>query len=701
MDLGSLLRPKTVAVVGATEKPGFGANACKNLLDSNLGERLYFVNPRRTEVMGKKCFASISAIPEPVDLVVICTPRDTVNAILEEAAAHDCRAAVVYASGYREMGGDGVRAEQELQEVAQKHGIALCGPNCGGFVNNVDQVWAFGLPFYGLSRQSGSIGLIAQSGQICLQLMNVSYMGYSYVISSGNNTIIDAVDYLDFLIEDEQTKVIALYLEGVREPNRFAQALAKAARCRKPVVVLKTGVSDKGRQIAAAHTGSLAGSDAAFNAVFKKFGVIRVNDVEQLLTTSLLFSKLKEPPKNPGLAILNLSGGETAISADLCHLNGIKLPDFAEDTKATLKEVLPEYATPNNPLDMTATVAYDSQAYRKTLRTIMADPSIGMLVLGVNVPETLTPQNQIIHTGVCDGVVNVTQDLGSKPIVVIPSLSGHRDPGLRQKYDAAGVPILPSPHYGFTALKQLTDFLNYNPDEVTLEVAAFSSGVAKSSGSLTTLSEHESKLLLQKYGVPVSHECIATNEKELVHAAATIGYPVVLKIDSPDTPHKTDIGGVKLNITNEDELLAGYKEIIASVKRHKPDARINGVLVQEMLAKGLEAIVGVSRDDQFGPMVLVGLGGVFVEVFKDVALYPVPLTKLEALRMIDSLRAAPLFKGYRGSELLDVDALAKVIVAVGRLAAERKHEIRELDLNPVFVYPKGKGVKVADALIVI
>lgn len=700
MNINSLFKPKTVAVIGASDKPGFSGSTCKNLLDSNLGEKLYFVNPNRSEVMGKKCYPSISDIPEDVEMIVVCTPQHTVNSILEEAAAKGTKAAVVYASGYNETGAEGFQAEKDLIETAKKHNIAVCGPNCAGFVNTVDRVLSFGLSLDQLNKDGGNVGLIAQSGQVCLQLMNAPNIGYSYVVSSGNNSVLGIVDYLDFLVDDEDTDVISLYLEGVKDPKKFTEVLAKAAKKRKPIIVLKVGASDKGSQIAAAHTGSFAGSDEAFNAIFEKFGVIRVSDMEQLLATTTLFSKLPEYPKNSGYSISNLSGGETAVYADLASFNGIDVPELSEETKSKLKEILPSYATPNNPLDMTATVAYDPEAYRNTLRALMADPNIGMVVLGLNLPEKVTPENQFVHNSLCNGIMDVMKEGFGKPIVGVPSLSGSHDKELVAKYDSVSVPILPSPQYGFTAFKQLNKFLEYNPDNMTLEVAFSKEDKKDSSDKLITMSEHESKKLLKKYGVPVTQEYLAKSEDEAIEAANEIGYPLVLKIDSRDIPHKTDIGGVKLDIKNEAELLDAYRSILENVKLHKPDAEVNGVNIQEMLPKGMEVIVGVSVDKQFGPMVLVGLGGVFVEVFKDVKLYSAPLKKQEALEMIETLKASILFKGYRGGEELDVEALAELIVSVGDLAVDQIDEIRELDLNPVIVYPKGQGVKAADALVV-
>jgi acyl-CoA synthetase (NDP forming) len=700
VDIRNLLRPKSVAIVGASEKPGFGGATTRNLINSGWSDdRLFLVNPNRSEILGRRCYKSISDIPEAADLVIVATPKKTVNGILEEAAARGCKAAVVYASGYSETGQAGKIAEEELRNIALKYNMTLCGPNCAGFVNNIDKVSAFGLPLY--NPQRGNIGLIAQSGQVCVQLLNVDYMKYSYAISSGNNAVLDLVDYLDFLVEDEETKVIAVYLEGVKNPARFTEVLARAARKRKPIIVLKTGISEKSQKVATAHTGSLTGSDSAYSALFKKYGVIRVYDMEELLTTSLLFSTLAKMPEKPSLAMINLSGGETAISADLAHLKEILMPDFTPGTLQKLREILPDYATPNNPLDMTATLAYDPGRYREVLRTTIGDPNIGMLAVGLNIPKRITPQNEAMQMGLCSGIVDVARQPESKPIVILPSLAGERYSELRRRYEEAHVPILSCPAYGFSAIKHLIDFTRYKPESKTLNIAVPSKVNTGKEETVRILSEHESKELLREFGIPVPQEYVVRSGLELVEKAHEIGYPVVLKIDSKDIPHKTEVGGVKLNINNDDELLTAYDEILANVHRNKPEARINGVLLQPMLPPGLEVIIGVNTDKQFGPLVLIGLGGVFVEVFKDIAVYAVPLNRAEAVEMINSLKAAPLFHGYRGGEVLDVDALVDTIISVGRLAEAYRDTIRELDINPMFVYEKGKGIGVADALVVL
>jgi acyl-CoA synthetase (NDP forming) len=693
MNMRSLLRPKSVAVIGASEKLGFGRDASENLMKGDLGEQLYLVNPRREEVLGRKCYKSIAEIGKPVELIVICTPMSTVNQLLREAAACGTKAAVVYASGYSEAGEEGKAAQRELAEVAKIYDLAVCGPNCGGFINNRDGVFAFGL-LMPERRKCGNIGLVSQSGQVCSLLASVPYLDFSYAVSSGNNAVAGVEDYLEFLVEDDSTKVIAVYLEGVKQPERFVEILAKAAKMRKPIVALKVGASEKARQTTTAHTGSLAGSDGTFHALFKKYGVIRVDDMEDLVNTCLVFSILEKPLKNKNLAIMNVSGGEAAISADVSELQGASLANLSEETLKNIKEMLPGYATPNNPLDMTATLVFELEKYKSAVRIMLEDENVGAVVMGHNPAEKIPERDREVDFGFARALAELNREM-EKPIVILPGMSRKRDPELRAFYSEHHIPILDSPKYGLSALRRYGEFCAYSPEERTLTAAVPAEG---SEPKKCVLSEHESKALLKEYGIMVPEEIVISDIEEVPKAAAKLGYPLVMKIDSPDIPHKTDMGGVKLGIAGEEDALAAFREILENARVYKPQARVRGILMQQMLPKGTEMILGINRDPQFGPMVLVGLGGIYTEVFRDAALYPAPLNKKEAMEMIQSLKAYKILKGYRGSHPLDVEALADMVVKVGDLAVEHCEEIKELDMNPVFLYEK--DAYAADALIV-
>lgn len=696
MNLNKLLKPTSVAVIGASEKEGFGGDVCRNIL-SYVEDRshVYFIHPKRDSVFGVPCYKSISDVPENVDLMVICTSQKTVIPLLQEGAKKGVGGAVVFASGYGEVGtAEGKQNEAELIAAAKELDIAVMGPNCAGFVNYIDNVQAFA--FISAKRdRKGSVGVVSQSGQLCLSMMDDPGMRFSYNISAGNGKIVQMEDYMDFLVDDEDTKVVSIYIEGVKNADKFAAVLKKAAEKRKPVVILKAGRSAKGGAIAASHTGSLSGSDASFDAVLKKFGAIRVDDLEELIAMSLMLSTMKRMPEKATFASMNLSGGETGICADVGSLNGIEYPDFTEETLKKLKEQLPSYASPNNPLDMTASLSYDADLYAGALRTVMDDPNIGMVLIGYTL--LLEIADPCIHY-MYKGIEKVVQEKGGncKPIAMIPFAENTRNPEYQEKLFQIGVPVLPPPVYAFKLLRHLADFIAYEPETKTLELAV---GHPKSEET-QALSEHESKQELKVYGVPVPDEVIVTSKEEAAQFAKNHPDPLVMKVESADILHKSDVGGVKLNVCGPEAAEKAYEEIMESVTAKRPDAHINGILTVPMLDAGVEIIIGVNNDPQFGPMIMVGMGGVFVEVFKDVALYPAPLKEEEALEMLKSLKSFKLLNGYRGTEKCDIKALCQTIVAISNYAQANKDVLKELDINPLFVYPEGKGVGVADALIV-
>jgi len=693
MNLNKLLKPTSVAVIGASEKEGFGGDVCRNIL-SYVEDRshVYFIHPKRDSVFGVPCYKSISDVPENVDLMVICTSQKTVIPLLQEGAKKGVGGAVVFASGYGEVGtAEGKQNEAEL--IAELN-IAVMGPNCAGFVNYIDNVQAFA--FISAKRdRKGSVGVVSQSGQLCLSMMDDPGMRFSYNISAGNGKIVQMEDYMDFLVDDEDTKVVSIYIEGVKNADKFAAVLKKAAEKRKPVVILKAGRSAKGGAIAASHTGSLSGSDASFDAVLKKFGAIRVDDLEELIAMSLMLSTMKRMPEKATFASMNLSGGETGICADVGSLNGIEYPDFTEETLKKLKEQLPSYASPNNPLDMTASLSYDADLYAGALRTVMDDPNIGMVLIGYTL--LLEIADPCIHY-MYKGIEKVVQEKGGncKPIAMIPFAENTRNPEYQEKLFQIGVPVLPPPVYAFKLLRHLADFIAYEPETKTLELAV---GHPKSEET-QALSEHESKQELKVYGVLVPDEVIVTSKEEAAQFTKNHPDPLVMKVESADILHKSDVGGVKLNVCGPEAAEKAYEEIMESVTAKRPDAHINGILTVPMLDAGVEIIIGVNNDPQFGPMIMVGMGGVFVEVFKDVALYPAPLKEEEALEMLKSLKSFKLLNGYRGTEKCDIKALCQTIVAISNYAQANKDVLKELDINPLFVYPEGKGVGVADALIV-
>ncbi|MCF8011102.1 MAG: acetate--CoA ligase family protein [Clostridiales bacterium] len=691
MDINKLLKPNKIAIIGVSEKEGFGGDTCRNVLEYMNEDSYYFINPKREVAFGKKCYNSLVELPENIDLVVICTPQHTVEQLIKEAAAKGAKAAVVYASGYSEVGTkEGKEAEESLINLCEEQDIALMGPNCAGYVNFINNISPFAFISEERNRK-GSVGVVSQSGQLVLSMMDSPKTKFSYAISAGNSSICKMENYLEYLVEDEYTKVIAMYIEGVKDADLFTRVLKKAAIKRKPIVVLKTGRSEKAQEIAASHTGSLSGADKVYDALFEKFGVIRVDDLEELMSTSLALATMKKIPENNNFASMNLSGGETGICADLGELNGINFVDFAPETLKKLDELLPGYATPNNPLDMTATLSYDVEKFAQALDTVMSDPSVGIVAIGYTLLQDIA--DPAIYY-MSEGIERVTAQKNSKPVVMIPFTENTRNSEYSEKLEKAGVPVLPTSNYAFKVLKNIADFVGYDAAKHNIEVEI--PNPSKGEGSV--LSESESKEMLKEYGMPFPDCKIAKSEEDAIEAAKEIDFPIVAKIDSPDILHKSDTGCVKLNLNAENEVKEAFNEIMNNAQKHYPNARINGVQINNMVASGTEMIIGVNNDPQFGPCVLCGLGGVFVEVFKDTSLCLAPVSRDEAYKMVNSLKGVKLLRGYRGNKPADIDAYVEAIVNVSRFACDHKDELKELDINPIFVYEN--NVCVVDALVV-
>ena len=401
MDISKLLRPRAVAVVGASEKSGFGGDTCRNILENQADtSHVYPVNPKKETVFGKKCYPTLADLPEEIDLVILCTSQKTIVDFLKQAKAKGAGAAVVYASGYSEVGtAEGKAFEKELVDAAKALDMVVMGPNCAGYINFGDDIFSFA--FIGdYKGKKGNIGFVSQSGQFCIDMMKSAEMKYSFAISAGNSAMVQMEDYLNFLIDDSNTKVIALYLEGVKNPHKFEACLQKAMEKKKPVVILKAGRSPKGQATAASHTGSMAGSDKTYDAVFEKFGVIRADDMQDLRSTASLLATLRVLPKKPAFSAMCLSGGETAVSADTGFLHGIEYPDFSEATLKKLNDMLPDFATPRNPLDMTAALCYDADAFASGITTVMSDPSIEMGLVGLTISDKVTVSNDIMFEGI-------------------------------------------------------------------------------------------------------------------------------------------------------------------------------------------------------------------------------------------------------------------------------------------------------------
>nr|WP_325195961.1 acetate--CoA ligase family protein [uncultured Oscillibacter sp.] len=697
MSLYKLFKPRRVAIVGASESESLGGRAAAYFHQSRhcKPEDIFYVNPKKDTIFGQTCYHDLEEVPAPLDMVVIATSKKTVEGLLRTAHEKGAEAAVIYASGFGETGDpEDAAAEARLKQFCRENGMSVLGPNCAGYINFVDGIYPYGF-YFDMDRKPGNVGVVSQSGQICSSMLLSHKANFSYLISCGNSKITTIEDYLEFLVNDPHTSVVAAYIEGVTRPEKFVSVLKRAAELGKPVVFIKSGRSAGAVRAAASHTGSMAGSDKSYDAVFRKFGVIRVDDIEELACVTSTLSLLPHLPEKNAVAVMCGSGGESAISADQCELYGLHCPAFSAETCAALKTVLPDYASTNNPLDLTAAPTVDMEINKKTLRAVAGDPGIALTVVGIPLFDVERKDTEVFVSA----MESLMLERPDSAIVCVPNVETGRLPDMVERLREAHIPVLTPGKYAYESLKKVMDYAAWRAtaDLRTLDLAV----PQPLEGTRRALSEYDSKKLLSGFGVPVPPAAVAVTEDEAVRYAEEIGYPVVLKIDSAEILHKSDVGAVMLNVRSPQEVREKYRQILANVRAKRPEAGYNGILVQKMIPTGLEVIVGVNVDPQFGPMVLLGLGGVFVELFRDVALYPAPFGRPEAMMMIDSLKSSAMFHGYRGGPELDVDALADTLVAVSQFAVANRDHLLEMDINPLFVYEKGKGVSAADGLVVL
>ncbi|HWQ73421.1 MAG TPA: acetate--CoA ligase family protein [Desulfitobacteriaceae bacterium] len=698
MGLEHLLKPKAIAIVGASESPfHFGNTVAVNALESEKNTDIYFINPKRDTVLGKPTYKSLSGLPLVPDLVVLATPRATVLSLLKEAGELGSRAAVVFASGYSEEGTETGRADEaELKAIARKYGMKVMGPNCIGFINNLRKIKVLG--FTGAEfdmdiRKTGA-AIFAQSGKITADLAGCPYLDISYVFSMGNCAALTIEEMFEHVVEENEVNILGIYLEGVKDAPRFIRCLSRAYELNKPVVIHAAGLSKLGAKSTVSHTGSLAGNRAAYEAVFKKYNVIMVENKDEFLSAvNLLACWQGRMPKRANFAGFNESGGDNAIMADMCEKYGVHLPALEPESKDKLEALLPSFATPSNPLDAvggSVTGALNDQV--ALYRTFGQDPNIDALLFGAIPFSVGDPLNDRIGKM----MLRYAREEGSVPMLVMPSMEDTRDPRWREKLKEQGIAILGCSDIGYKVLGKISRYI----EDKYKRTLAHAVPERQPDAPSVYLTEFDSKQALAEIGMPMPRHAVVRSKEQLLEILAGFKFPVVLKISSVDILHKTDAGGVKLNLQSREEALSAYDSIMKSCAAYDPKARLDGIFVQEMAGAGTEMILGISSDAQFGPLLMIGMGGVFVEVFKDVALYPCPLGKDEALEMIKSLKVYKLLKGYRGSKTCDIDALADLMVRLSQFAADNKEVVKELDLNPVFVYPEGEGLAVVDALLI-
>lgn len=689
-----LIRPQTIAVIGATETEGFGGATSQNIVEwrkaGGLKEvQVFFVNPRRENVFGVPCYRSVCEIDRPLDVAVICTPRETVAQIMEELGRVHAKAAMVYASGFAELGAGGARFQAQLEDIAKRYQITLCGPNCAGIVNWVDGIPLFGIPVD--PKEPGNVAILSQSGQLALDLISHQAVRPSYLISTGNEANVTLSDYLDFVVDDAQTELVAIYLEGVRDPRGFVRGLVKALRAAKPVIIVKVGRSEVSARVARAHTGSMVGSDRVFEAVCKSTGVIRVDDLDELVdhVHAALAMKVLTEINRRCFAVINLSGGEAAIAADLAALEGFDLPELGETAKERLAELLPPFATVGNPLDATAALAYDEGRFTEVLKTVMQDPSVKALVVGHNIPKDIPKGDMAFHDRVERVLLQARRET-NQPIFAISAVSGPYDCSRVERLERGGICFMQGTKKSIRAIARAAAYfekrsmLLEEPAPKVREIAV-PEGVSV---------EWKAKEFLKRWGISVPRGYLATSPQQACEIAQRIGTFVAMKVQSEDVPHKTKIGGVRLNIP-PDRAKETFEELVSSALDNNPLARIDGVLVEEMVSGGAEAMVGVLVDDQFGPVIAVGLGGSYVEALADYSLRLAPVTAAKVRDMLEETRLGSVLREV-GREA--TSEFIELVVTVSHLAVSCAGRIHEIDLNPVIVSSGSKRAVVVDAL---
>lgn len=691
-----LFNPGSVAILGCGEG-NIGGYTLENLQRANFSGPIYPINAKRDEVFGVKCYHSLLDVPTDVDCCVVALRASLVLTMLDQMHEKGVKACVIFSSGFSEVGGEGKELELEVKRKLQEYNIAACGPNCLGLVNLNDNI-----PLYfgkwTIENFAGEVGLIGHSGSVNIALFSTGRgFGYSYIVACGNEAGVSIPEYIEFMARDEKTKVIALYMEAVRDPAALTRAARIAAKAGKPVVALRTGRSEKSQAAAKAHSGALATPLALKDAFFKKAGIIMCDSFDEVNETIEMFLRLGlRMPATDKIGLLAISGGELGYACDVASKYDVKIAQIGEDTKAKLRAVLPSFANAVNPLDVTSAL-YDPEAMKECMRILASDPEIGMMVVCHDCEKSLGKIQLELYITIVKAIAEVQPEL-SKPTVMFSPVSFGLNAECEKLLRPVHIPLLAG-DAALRAVKALGEWKEITvrlQEEREIEIPKQKYDFA----GKHTLTERESYELLSQYGIRTAQTKLAVSVQEAADHADQMGYPVVMKIDSPDILHKTDAHCVQVGIRSAEEAKAAYTRIFKNARAYQPDAVLNGVIVQEMVQGGVECIIGVKNNEDFGVSILFGTGGVFVEIFKDVALRLAPVTKEEAYEMIQSLKGKALLYGARGAAPADVDALADTIVKVSLMAASCGDSIAEMDINPLLVLPKGQGVCTVDALVV-
>lgn len=706
-ELEYFFSPRSIAIIGASGNFDIiSGKPLRFLKEHGFRGRIFPVNPKYEELGGYRCYKSVIDVPEPVDLALIAVNYRLVLPVLKECVKKGVKFATIFSSGFAETGDEGRNLQEQISELCKASGIRVCGPNCQGSVNLKEKViGGFSASLGVKPLLVGPIGFVTQSGALGYSIFGQaqeSGVGFTYVASTGNEVDLHTLDFMEYILEDPDTKMLIAYLEGIKDGRQFIRIADRALELGKPIVVLKVGRSEIGKKAATSHTASMTGSDAVCDAFFRQKGIIRVEDIENMIDIAALMQRVPELPNGRGLGIVTTSGGGGILVADEAVDLRLEIPELDPGIREAISTVIPDYGSTLNPVDVTAQVINEAEDFMKVLNAVIDDPDIHALVIVVT---------QIIGEPGMQMAADIVKISRStrKPLTVAWTASDKLVGKNLKILKEGDVQYYKSPLRAVRAMGALMNYAAFR--ERYLSRASVASTRSSHSDNYdeaisilfeagASLTEHKAKELLGLYDIPVTKEEIATSKDRALRIAERIGYPVALKIDSPDILHKTEADCIRLNIKNPEELVASYREVLQNARQHKPNASLRGVLVQEMVSGGTEVIVGVNNDSQFGPTVMFGIGGIFVEILNDVSLRVAPLTREDALEMIGDIKGSEILYGARGRTRTDIDALADVLVKVGAMAIDLEDSFVELDINPLLVLPEGKGVKAVDALVI-
>jgi acetate---CoA ligase (ADP-forming) len=705
MAVDRLLAPKSIAIVGASDKIGPGFNAWNALKTLGYEGAIHLINPGRKELLGQPCHASLRDVPGNVDAVFIAVQAEKVVEVAREAAAKGAGGLAVLSSGFTEAGAQGAEMQKGLAELARAHDMAVCGPNCLGFLNFADRTALFGTSLPN-ELPVGGTAAIVQSGSIGIALLNAARgLGLSHLITSGNEAVTTVADYMSALIDAPAVKSFIVFLEQLRQPRAFIAACRRARALGKPVIVLKSGRSSKGQQAVAAHTGAVAGSLEASDATLRAAGVIHVFSLDELIETAVAFSALPSTIKAPGAAMLSLSGGEIALALDAADEAELPLPPVST-AKDTLTALLPPNSHIANPLDLTWAGLYDATIARRCAKVLGEQPDVGLLMLLQDAPRGLGTQQVNRYATLLAAVADGAADAGV-PAVALSNLCSDIHPDYARTATDKGVPSLRGTTEGIGAIAHYLRWLSSSP-EAALDVASDAEYASTTPAALAALAkaqpgqvldEHDAKAVLAAYGFPVLPEHVVSTAADAETVARKLGGPVVIKGLVPGVAHKTEHGLVRLNLRSADETGLAARELLDKGRSIASSGDIR-LLVQPMISPVAELLVGARVDPEFGPLIVAGAGGVNVELYKDVAVRLAPVSLSEAEEMLQSTRVAQLLSGWRGKPKGDMAAAAQFVCRLSRLIADLEGEVREVEINPLAVMAEGRGCLPLDCLVV-